>query len=257
MTVWRCRHSGCSDDHNVGMTRTLALVVAVALTVSACGGDGDSGPATTLAALASTTVGSSAPPEDTVAAVTTVAPAPTTTLGTLAGGSDAPTTTAAPGAALIMQHDRLGQAVLGASAQSAIDYVEGILGPPADDEGWQNVRDLGLPCPGTRVRIVTWGDGLTLVFSDDSRLASDIEHFAGYTYSASPTMSPAGLTTETGIGLVSTVGDLLARHPDAALYLDDAFGATAETADGLLVRLSGTGDDDMVTGFSAGSGCGV
>lgn len=237
------------------MTRTLALVAVVALTVSACGGDSDSGPATTLAALASTTVVSSAPTDDTVAVTTTAAP--TTTIGTLAGGSDAPTTTAAPGAALIMQHDRLGQAVLGASAQSAIDYVEGILGPPADDEGWQNVRDLGLPCPGTRVRIVTWGDGLTLVFSDDSRLASDIEHFAGYTYSASPTMSPAGLTTETGIGLVSTVGDLLARHPDAALYLDDAFGATAETAEGLLVRLSGTGDDDMVTGFSAGSGCGV
>jgi hypothetical protein len=241
------------------MTRRLALVAVAALTVSACGGGSDSAPATTLAALASTTVGSSIPTEDTVAVTTTVAPepAPTTTVGTLAGGSDAPTTTAAPGAGLIMQHDRLGQAVLGASAQSAIDYVEGILGPPADDEGWQNVRDLGLPCPGTRVRIVTWGDGLTLVFSDDSRLASDIEHFAGYTYSASPTMSPAGLTTATGIGLVSSVGDLLARHPDAALYLDDAFGATAETAEGLLVRLSGTGDDDMVTGFSAGSGCGV
>jgi hypothetical protein len=238
------------------MTRTLALVTVVALAVAACGGDDDSGAATTLAALATTTtVESGAAPQDTVAPETTAAP--TTTIATQSTDSGAPTTTAAPGAALIMHHDRLGQAVLGTSAQSAIDYVDGILGPPADDEGWQNVRDLGLPCPGTRVRIVTWGDGLTLVFSDDSRLASDIEHFAGYTYSASPTMSPAGLTTSNGIGLASTVGDLLARHPDAALYADDAFGVTAETAEGLLVRLSGTGDDDVVTGFSAGSGCGV
>jgi hypothetical protein len=241
------------------MTRRLALGAAAALAVTACGGDSDSAPATTLAALATTTVESSVVTQDTVGVDVTAAPesAPSTTTGTLTAGSDTPTTTSAPGAALILEHDRLGQAVLGASAQSAIDYVDGILGPPADDEGWQNVRDLGLPCPGTRVRIVTWGDGLTLVFSDDSRLASDVEHFAGYTYSISPTMSPAGLTTATGIGLVSTVGDLLARYPDAALYADDAFGATAETADGLLVRLSGTGDDDMVTGFSAGSGCGV
>jgi hypothetical protein len=232
------------------------LAVAVALAVAACGGDDASGPATTLAALA-TTVGSTAAPQDTVPVDTTAAPAPTTTLGPVTVDSDAPTTTAPPGSALVIQHDRLGQAVLGASAQGALDYVTDVLGPPADDEGWQNVRDVGLPCPGNRVRIVTWGDGLTLVFSDDSRLASDVEHFAGYTYSTSPTMSPAGLKTSKGIGLASTVGDLLASYPDAALYADDAFGVTAETTEGLLVRLSGTGDDDLVMGFSAGSGCGV
>lgn len=242
------------------MTRTLALVAAVVLALAACGGDDDANPATTLVALASTTSAPSTEPDVSVLTDTTDVPAPTTTVtpsDTLPAGTDAPGTTAAPGASLTMQHDRLGQAVLGASAQSTIDYLDGVLGPPADDEGWQNVRDLGLPCPGTRVRIVTWGDGLTLVFSDDSRLASDLEHFAGYTYSASPTMSPAGLMTSSGLGLGSTVADLLARHPDAALYADDAFGVTAETMEGLLMRLSGTGDDDVVTGFSAGSGCGV
>jgi hypothetical protein len=240
------------------MTRTFVLAAAAVLVLAACGGDDGSGADTTLAALATTTaVESATGPEDTEIVDTTAAPAPTTTDVPPTADSGAPTTTAAPGAALTLRHDRLGQAVLGASAQSAFDYVQDILGPPADDEGWQNVRDLGLPCPGNRVRIVTWGDGLTLVFSDDSRLASDIEHFAGYTYSTSSTMSPSGLTTSSGVGLGSTVGDLLASHPDAALYADDAFGVTAETAEGLLVRLSGTGDDDVVTGFSAGAGCGV
>jgi hypothetical protein len=244
------------------MRRTLALVIVAALGVSACGGGDEDGSATTLAALVSTTT---AAPE--VTSAPDVTAAPTTAVDTLTTDAPttdtfttdvaAPTTTEAPGASLTMQHDRLGQAVLGASAQSTLDYLDGVLGPPADDEGWQNVRDLGLPCPGTRVRIVTWGDGLTLVFSDDSRLASDLEHFAGYTYSTSPTMSPAGLVTSSGLGLGSTVADLLDRHPDAALYADDAFGVTAETTEGLLIRLSGTGDDDVVTGFSAGSGCGV
>jgi hypothetical protein len=253
-----CHHSNGSAEHNGEMIRTLALVAALLVGLTACGGDDESDSATTLAALVSTTSVPTAVPDSVpdAATETTMAPATSTTL-TTPTGSEIPTTTVAPGAALVMQHDRLGQAVLGSSAQSAIDYVDGVLGPPADDEGWQSVRDLGLPCPGTRVRIVTWGDGLTLVFSDNSRLASDLEHFAGYTYSTSSTMSPAGLVTSSGIGLGSTVGDLLARYPDAALYADDAFGVTAETAEGLLVRLSGTGDDDLVTGFSAGSGCGV
>ena len=236
------------------MRRSVALLLT-SLVVVACGGDDGSGPATTLSSLAPTTT-----------AEVAVTEAPTTTAAALTEPADSavPTTTAAPtttttlplGAELVIAPDRLGDAIVGTSAESVIDYVDGVLGPASEDAGWQDVRDIGAPCPGDEVRFVTWGDGLTLFFTDSGAAATGFRHFAGFTYAESPTMSPAGPATSAGITLGSSLDAVEAAHPGTVAYADDVFGTSAETPEGIVLRLTGTGGDDRVTSISVGSNCG-
>ena len=157
-----------------------------------------------------------------------------------------------------MSADGLGNALFGAEADGVVDYVKGILGKPTDDTGWQDPAALGAPCPGTRIRFVTWND-LSLQFSDDSPAASGFDHFASYTYGPprTGTLDPFGVTTAKGIGVGNTVAELRAAYPGATVSVaDDISGPSFFIQEGLSGFLTGTTDADAIISFVGGYGCG-
>ncbi len=238
------------------MRRPAVLVLTALVVLAACGGDDSSGTPTTLGTLAPV-------PSSTAEVVVTEAPTTTVAVLTEPGDTAVTTSSAAPtttttlplGAELVIGPDRLGDAIIGTSADSVIDYVDGVLGPPPTTAaGRTSVRSVHLP--GDEVRLVTWGDGLTLFFTDSGPAATGIRHFAGFTYAETPTMSPAGPATSGGITLGSSLDAVESAHPGTVAYADDVFGTSAETPEGIVMRLTGTGGDDRVTSISVGSNCG-
>jgi hypothetical protein len=229
--------------------RTLLVTLcAAALVVAGCS-DESSSPGTTTTVAATTT---------TVAATSTTAAPTTTVAATTTTEAATTTTTIAPVVGLALSGAGLGDALFGADAEGVIEYVSSIIGAPTSDSGWQDPVSLGATCPGTEVRFVDWND-LYLFFSDDSLAASGARHFASFSYGPAfgPTLSPFGLTTDAGVGIGSTVAEIVAVYPAATINPDDGLsGATVTIGDGLFGFLTGTTDTDTVTAFVGGFGCG-
>lgn len=223
------------------------MVSAAALVLVGCSDESSSPGTTTTVAATSTSV----------AASTTVAPT-TTVAATTTTAAAATTTTIEPVVGLALSGAGLGDALFGADAEGVIEYVSSIIGAPTTDSGWQDPLSLGATCPGNEVRFVDWND-LYLFFSDDSPAASGARHFAAFNYGPAfgPTLTPFGLATDAGVGVGSTVAEIVAVYPTATINPDDGLsGATFTIGEGLFGFLTGTTDADLVTAIVGGSGCG-
>jgi hypothetical protein len=115
-------------------------------------------------------------------------------------------------------------------------------------------------CPGTQVRRVSWG-ALSLFFGDESPIASGPPHLFAYSYGAAGDLEaePAGLATDDGIGLGSTVAYLEAAYPDVVIEPGEegVIEPSFFVDDTLSGRLTGGEDDDLVTVIIGGDPCGV
>lgn len=163
----------------------------------------------------------------------------------------------APGAELVVRPNGLGDAAFGADPDGVIAYVSSIIGAFTVDTGWVDPLSVGA-CPGTELRQVTWGD-LTLQFSDESSVTTGRRHFFSYLYGPTfgPQIAPAGLKTEAGIGVGSTVAELTGTYPSAVVNPGDDFGGpNFFINDGLAGFLTGVNPTDTVSSLIGGQGCG-
>jgi hypothetical protein len=190
------------------------------------------------------------------ASETTVAPTTTSTTT-----STSTTTTIPPPLGvdeLILSDRGIGAALLGAAPDGVISYITSVLGSPTDDTGWVDPSTF-FACSGTTVRRVEWGV-LTLVFGDESPLASGRAHFMSYTYGAVDRLGdePQELRTASGVELGSTVADLRVAHPEVSLDEGDPavdIPPSFFVSDGLRGLLTGIDDDDLVIVVFGGTGC--
>lgn len=158
-----------------------------------------------------------------------------------------------------MRPNGLGDAAFGADPEGVIAYVSSIVGPPTVDTDWIDPLSVGA-CPGTEFRQVSWAD-LTLQFTDSSAVTTGRRHFFSYVYGPSfvegRPIAPAGLKTEAGIGVGSTVAELTATYPTAVINPGDDFGGpNFFINDGLVGFLTGVNPTDTVTSVLGGQGCG-
>ena len=131
------------------------------------------------------------------------------------------------------------------------------IGKPTVDTGWVDPLSVGA-CPGTELRQVTWND-LVLQFTDQSAFATGRRHFFSYAYgpSFSGQINPAGLKTDAGIGIGSTVAELTATYPSVVISPGDHFGGpNFFVNDGLARFLTGINPTDTVNSILGGQGCG-
>ncbi len=242
----------------------LVPVALVVLAFAGCSSDGvattDSGSTSSLAAVVTTSTPPTVPP--TTTPVTTAASASTTTSTTTtppSSTSTSTTTTLPIGAELVLRANGLGSANFGADPDGVVAYVAAIIGKPITDSGWIDPSAVGA-CAGTELRQVTWGD-LILQFSDVSNVTSGRRHFFSYVYGPSAVpgapISPAGLKTEAGIGVGSTVTQLKGTYPTAVVNPPDDFGGANYSINaGLAGILSGVTDADTVMSIVGGQTCG-
>ena len=233
------------------MTTRRVLAAATGLLLLAACSNETSNPGTTVPETTTT----EAVTTTTVPATTSTA-APTTTSTTVAPTTTTTTIPAVEG--LELSGDGLGDALFGADAQGAIDYIVSVLGPPSNDTGWIDPISIGALCPGTEVRFVDWND-LYVFFSNETGYASSARHFGGFVYGPAfgPTLNPFGLATEGGIAVGDTVAQLRAVYPSVVVNADDELsGPSFVLDDGLFGFLSGVADTDVVIAFQGGAGCG-
>jgi hypothetical protein len=176
-------------------------------------------------------------------------------------GTVAPTSVTVPAGAadLVLRQDGVGGARFGADAEQVISYITGIVGPPTVDSGWVDAVDSPFgPCSGPRVRGVEWGQ-LQMLFGDRTSVSSTPEHFFHYSYGSftAPSVSPAGLTTDTGLGLRSTLGQFRAVYPDLTVFDDPFYGpGFSVVRGGFSGSLTDASDDGQVLVLYGGIGCG-
>jgi hypothetical protein len=239
----------------------LVPLVFIALAFAGCSSDDpattDSGSTSSVAGATTSTlepvVTTTTTPATTAASTST-----TTSISTTTSTSSTTTTTLAPGAELVIRPNGLGDAAFGADPDGVIAYVTSIVGAFTVDTGWVDPLSVGA-CPGTELRQVTWAD-LTLQFSDESSVTKGRRHFFSYVYGPSfieGSIAPAGLKTEAGIGVGSTVAELTGTYPSAVVNPGDDFGGpNFFINDGLAGFLTGVNPTDTVTSVLGGQGCG-
>ena len=181
---------------------------------------------------------------------------------TVAATSTAPTTTtlADPLAALALNPTGLGDVSFGGDADETVAQLSLVLGSPTEDTGWTPSFET---CPGTEARVVRWTSFQAFFTNGATDWAPDgTRHFFHYGQS----ISAGGgvlidLTTTTGIGIGSTLGELASAYGDVVTIVDDPvfgpFWEVEETGPGVLWGTAGSlGDNAMIDSINGGSGCG-
>jgi hypothetical protein len=228
-------------------TTTTAPVVAVTTTSST----------TSTAATTATTA-------TTTTEATTTSSSTTTTGGTTTSSTSTSTTTSLPpSSVLILGSENIDGITFGTDAQTAITDLEDVLGTPDDDTGWlppvdESGNQVIGPCPGSVIRLVTWGDLMTFYTDGATAWASEgTRHLFAYSYVAFQE-DTYGLTTAEGIGLGSSADDLIAAYGDGVEMISDEFGdyyAVDVPAPGSLWGyLDQPGG--IVVSINGGAGCG-
>lgn len=236
--------------------------ILIAATVAGCSSDhkaatSDSGSTSSSVALETSTSVTPDTTTTTIAATTSTSTSTTTSSTTTTSTTSTTTTTLAPGAELVLRTNGLGDAAFGVDPDGAVAYVSGIIGAPTVDTGWVDPLSVGA-CPGTEFRRVYWGD-LLLQFSDQSSVTTGRRHFFSYVYGPSfgPQITPAGLKTDAGIGVGSTVAELQGTYPTVVVNPGDDFGGPNFFINGGLAGfLSGVNPTDTVISVLGGQGCG-
>ena len=202
---------------------------------------------------------------------TTTTEASTTTTTTTTS-----TTAAEPVDPLVLRGDGLGAWMLGSDADTVVDGLTEVLGPPSTDTGWRSSEDDESPvwgCPPPQARRVGWLD-LTVYLhaSPDEPLPADFgidyapadgrPYFLGY-------QAGGDLRTDAGIGVGSTLAELRAVYgTDLVLFVNEYLlewrfrvGSTGIHGD---LSAAATSPDDTaepedatttITGLHAGSTC--
>lgn len=189
------------------------------------------------------------PTDATDASVATDAPAETDVAPVETIPSPSPT-------GFVLGADGLGAVAFGADPEETISFVDSLLGEPTSDTGWVAPFDIG-PCGGSRIRQVSWNQ-LQLEFGDVSDVTTGRDHLYAYFYGAegSSSPTPSGLSTAEGIGVGSTISELLAAYPAASLFEGDDFvGPSFSVNDNLRGRVSGIGGDDVIEVVIGGLPC--
>lgn len=156
-----------------------------------------------------------------------------------------------------MRANGLGDAAFGADPEGVIAYVSAIIGALTVDSDWVDPLSVG-SCPGTEFRQVIWGD-LVLQFSDTSNVTSGRRHFFSFVYGPplGAEIVPAGLKTDAGVGVGSTVAELTGTYPGVIINPGDDFGGpNFRVNDNLAGFLTGVNPTDTVTSVLGGQGCG-
>ena len=262
-------------------TRPVTVVLAAATVLAACGGGGSDASdgstpqitlvtSTTTAPVVHDSVPTATEPADDGGAAATVDSSVSTTSGaptvaptvpplpTTAVTTEAPDATPAPadGADFVLGADGLGSTSFGASPDGVIAFVGSFLGAPTSDTGWLDAFEVGA-CSGTQIRQIAWSD-LHLEFGDASAVAQGRQHFYAYTYGTpgATAAQPAGLATEEGLTIGSSVADLLAAYPDVQLRSGDEFiSDNFFVNDNFTGRLGGLADSDVVEVIIGGLPC--
>lgn len=160
---------------------------------------------------------------------------------------------------MLLNPDGLGLVSFGDEPEATITAVTEVLGPPTDDTGWAEPLSIST-CPGSKVRRVSWG-ALSLLFGDESSVASGTPHLFAYAYGSATDLEaePPGLATAEGIGLGSPVAYLKAAYPDVMIEPGEEgiIEPNFLVDENLSGRLTGGGDDDLVTVIIGGDPCGV
>ena len=272
-------------------TRPLVALTAAALVIASCGGGSDDAADTMPEITLITTTTSLAPFEpsesipdesvgdptdegDTGDATAPESSAPTDPVGpttqpgetqpsiapevTATTSASEPTPSTAPPSAgeFSLQTDGLGAVSFGADPDGVITFVTSFLGGATADTGWVDPFTIGA-CGGTQLRQVTWGD-LQLEFGDVSAITEGRPHFYAYYYGkeGQSSATPAGLETDAGISVGSTVAQLLQAYPAVQLRTGDEFvNDSFFVNDNLTGRLSGLADPDVVQMVIGGIPC--
>ncbi len=174
----------------------------------------------------------------------------------------APTTTTLgdPLDALVLNPTGIGDITFGSDAEETVAQLSLVLGSPTEDTGWTPSFET---CPGTEARVVRW-TSLQAFFTDGATewAPEGTRHFFHYGQSV---LAGGGvlieLTTASGIGIRSTLGELAAAYGDQATITDDpVFGPFWEVdlaGAGVLWGTAGAiGDSGMIDSINGGSGCG-
>jgi hypothetical protein len=224
------------------------------------------GPAVTVPQTAPPTP--APPPATPVPAPPTTASPPDTTMAPPPPPTTTTTTEPPLPLELVLQDDGIGGVPFGTDPEMAIAYAESVLGPVGNDTGWIEASSskYGV-CPGDVVRGAEWGIGGTgfgfaLLFtqSPTTHLPGGGPHLFGYYYFG----EPAGLETEAGIGVGSTLGDAQAGHPGSTIEEHPlVVGSSIWLADVdpndqavLWGFAGGLGTDTPLTSINGGSTCG-
>jgi len=244
----------------------IGAVCAMVLVLGACAylGSDDDAPSTTAPAVVETRAASVEVP----AGDTTIAAAPSTSAITVAPTTSTTTTTTVPPTTtippplgvdeLVLTSTALGQARMGTDPDQVVSYVSAILGSPTSDTGWVTPESF-VACEGTTVRRVEWG-ALGVMFGDESTVASGRTHLMSYSYGLVGRLDaePQGLLTAEGLGLGSSVDQLLTAYPDALIDEGDPevdIPPSFYVSDEWRGLLSGAEPDDLVLVVLAGPGC--
>ena len=211
-----------------------------------------------------TTTSTTAVSTTTTIVETTTTMAPTTTSSTsttststtstsTTSTTEAPTTTTElPGAKVPLRFDGLGDLRFGVAPEDAITYLSGILGNPTADSKWVAADQIG--CEGSEARTVFWDD-LRLTFGDESDISTGRRHF--FTWSFGPPAGlgpkPAGLATQLGVTVGTSVADILKAYPSA--HLSGGDDASAELSEDLVVYLTSIAPTGVVTKLVGGTPC--
>lgn len=229
----------------VGRGCALSFLVVSGLLVSACGTWGSSGDDMTPLPTSPTT---------TVPA--TLAPL-TTSTSTSSTSSTSSTTSTVPGVSdLLLWNGGLGDVRFGVEPEGVISYMKKRLGEPDSDSGYVDSYSQFGACPGTRVRGVRWGD-LLLLFGDESTVADGRLHFYSWKYGpmTASVVRPAGLKTQKGVTLGTSVADLKKMHPEAMVFSDEIYGAGFEIERTLSGALSSAANSGKVMILYGGITC--
>ena len=241
----------------------VLLAAALVLTVLAIFRDDPGGVAgeTTSTSTGTTVSGTTALGSTTTVAVTiTTTTTAVTTTDTTPVTAATTSTLADPLAALALNPTGVGDVVFGTGVDETVSQLGAVLGSPTEDTGWTPSFET---CPGTEARVVRW-TSLQAFFTNGATdwAPEGTPHFFHFGQS---TLAGGGvlidLTTSTGIGINSTLGDLAAAYGDQVRIVDDpVFGPFWEVdvpGAGVLWGTAGAmGDNGMIDSINGGSGCG-
>jgi hypothetical protein len=169
-----------------------------------------------------------------------------------------------PLVSLELSPEGLGDLPFGLDPDSVITDVTALYGAPDVDTDWIVAEpNLYGSCPGELMRAIGWGSLVTIFIDDgDSDLGG---YFYTYTYGYEYETNTGGvdpralnLTTESGVGVGTTVGDLRTAF-DTDLIIEGDVDLDSWTfrsdSDGFRGLLSGQTETDTVTLIEPLEGC--
>ncbi len=180
-------------------------------------------------------------------------------------GDATSTTQPAPLVSLTLAADGLGDVLIGFPPDVVISDISALVGEPDLDSDWiPSEPNVFGSCPGRVMRAVGWGSLVTIFINETTDVIG--ERFYTYTYGYDYAENQGGvdprgfqLTTETGIGVGTSVADLVEAYgADVTISGDPVLDVWSFEIAGTPFRglVTGPEDADTLTLFELAPGCG-